>query len=693
MKIISEYSSWYLLLCILFSLVFTILLYYNNKKYAHLSKYILWSLFTIRFLVLFVLSTLLLKPLIQYIKSYELKPKILVLHDNSESILLGKDSIKFSEDYLTELNTWRKSLSEWNDVIFLPFSKNIDSTDSIDFTGKQTNISAAIKHLNQNYAFDNVGAVILFSDGLYNSGANPIYDPFSLKAPLYTVALGDTVRKKDAYIQKLQHNKITFLNNSFPLEVYVGADLLKGKELEISLFQNGEKIESQKIIVNSDLFFNTQHFLIEAKKPGLQQYSIQITQFDHEITLKNNQQDFFIEVLDSRQKILVLASAPHPDISAIKHVLEKSKTYEVDIALSENFNKNIQQYGLIIWHQPMFKEPEDLLLKIKNSNIPVFYILGLNTNIQTWNKKLDYIKILNNKNQVNEVECNINEEFSYVTFSDAVRTKIKKFPPLKLSFGEYSALESDKIILHQKIASIQTKQPLLFFSQQEKSKHLVLLGEGLWRWKTYDYMQNGSFDVFEEFFSKLFQFLMVKENKNKFRVYPFKNQFFEDETILFEAQFYDDAYQLINSPDISLNVTNELGIAYPYQFQKNNSAYDVNIGFLPVGNYTYKASTSHNGKIFEQKGIFSVVPIQLEATQTVANHTLLFQMAQANNGKMYYPQDLQKLLNDLKNREDIQIEVKNEKTYIDVIEFKWLFYALVFLLSIEWFIKKYVGGY
>ena len=61
-----------------------------------------------------------------------------------------------------------------------------------------------------------------------------------------------------------------------------------------------------------------------------------------EVTYSNNVQDIFIEVMDGREKILILAAAPHPDIAAIKQLIIQN--YDT---LIQNLQQNITKLDLV----------------------------------------------------------------------------------------------------------------------------------------------------------------------------------------------------------------------------------------------------------------------------------------------------------------------------------------------------------
>ena len=50
----------------------------------------------------------------------------------------------------------------------------------------------------------------------------------------------------------------------------------------------------------------------------MQHFKIKIRPFEGEANLKNNEYEFVIQILENKQKILMLSDGPHPDLGAIR---------------------------------------------------------------------------------------------------------------------------------------------------------------------------------------------------------------------------------------------------------------------------------------------------------------------------------------------------------------------------------------
>jgi hypothetical protein len=188
------------------------------------------------------------------------------------------------------------------------------------------------------------------------------------------------------------------------------------------------------------------------------------------------------------------------------------------------------------------------------------------------------------------------------------------------------------------------------------------------------------------------QYLSVKEDKSYFRVSG-KTIFNENEPIILDAELYNQSYELVNTPDVDLTISNAEGKAFSYRFSKTSNAYRLNAGQLPPGEYKYTARVKLGDKAYSKAGSFSIAAIKVELTNTVADHRLLYTLAQKKGGKMYYPKQLDNLLADLEKREDIKPVSYTQKRLDDLINLRWIFFILLGLLATEWFIRKRNGAY
>jgi len=690
MNLITEYPLWLGLFCIIAGLAYSFILYRKGKSLSELSVWMIRLMATFRFVVISLLAFFLLSPLLKTINRTVEKPVIIVAQDNSESIIVGKDAAFYQKEYKKNLQKVIDELGDKYEVRTYSFADKINelkSTDSLKFNEKQTDISSLFDEIETRYSNRNVGAVILATDGLYNKGANPVYSSDKIKIPFYTVALGDTTVKKDIILAKVNANRLAYLGNQFPMEIVVNAKQFKGKTTTLAVNKGSSILFTQTINFSSDAFITTIPVLLDAKEIGLQRYRIKLSSMPEEMSLSNNERDVFIDVLDARQKILILADAPHPDIAALKESIEANQNYEVESYTIDNFDKPLKKYNLVILYQiPNVRNPSTKIMnEITAGNIPVWAFSGAGSILKS------NLTATNSNQKSNECESVLDQNFPLFTLSDELRKAVKTFPAVTCPFGTYGTETGSNVLIYQRIGIVDTKTPFMFFNSIGDNKIAIVEGEGIWRWRLQDFATHGNHNVFDELVSKTVQFLSVKVDKSFFKVIG-KNNFLENEAIEMEAEVYNESYELINEPEVNITITNSENKNFPYTLSKKANAYRLNAGMMPVGEYKYEAKVKVGEKMYTQKGSFSVSALQVELINTVADHQMLFSLAKKHNGEMVYPNQLKKLVIDLNKRDDIKSVSYTEKKLTDLINLKWIFFLLLTLLSIEWFMRKRNGS-
>ncbi|HMT29755.1 MAG TPA: hypothetical protein PKD91_10780, partial [Bacteroidia bacterium] len=562
------------------------------------------------------------------------------------------------------------------------------------FTAKETGLSSPVSEMRARYSGRNLGAVILASDGLYNKGSNPLYSYSDLKVPVFTIGLGDSAVRKDLLISRINHNKTAFLGNTFPVEVTIDARQCQGNEVIFTVSKNKKELFRKAIQINTGRFNTVVPVFLEANEKGDNHYIASVSRVGEEINYSNNSRDFFIDVSDNRQKILMVANSPHPDLSCIKNILETNPNYELKSVMFDDFDGNLSEVNLVILHQlpSTNQQAAGLLEKLQKQNIPILYILGSQTSVTAFNGLDAGIKISDHRGNLNEVQAEADKDFSLFTMDEENLRKISEFPPLISPFGNYELKGKVYSLLTQKVGSVKTGMPLLAFSVNGDLKSAVLAGEGIWKWKLREFAENGNQDAVSAIVLKTIQYLATREKLTPFRLF-FKNTYFENEPVLMDAEFYNESGELVNLSDARITISDENGNNFQFTFSKTDKAYSLNAGYLPVGTYKFTASTISNNKTYSESGNFTISALQAELSETIANHQLLNAISDRTGGKFYLPLNMGDLAKEIQGRKDITSVSYTQKRLDDVINLKWIFTLIIVLLSAEWFMRKRSGSY
>ena len=243
-------------------------------------------------------------------------------------------------------------------------------------------------------------------------------------------------------------------------------------------------------------------------------------------------------------------------------------------------------------------------------------------------------------------------------------------------------------MLNQKIGAFESNNPVIMIQELDSRKVSFVSADGWWKWKLYDYSFNKTNLAFDELFSKLSQYLILQEDKSLFRL-EYEKQYEENNEVVFRAGLYNESYELVNNKEVDLQLIDQKGRAYNFQFSKESNELVANLGILEVG--TYKFTAKVKGANLVKTGVFDVKKIQLEQLGLSANHQVLKKIAALSEGKVFYLNDIQNLIETIKNSEKNKKMLHSKEKLEGLINISWILLALLILISVEWFIRKYNG--
>lgn len=683
---------WMYLVAAGMGIAFALLLYFKNKK-QHYGKPLTVVLFVLRALIGGVVTMLLFNPYIRQKVSKVEQPIVVLAHDNSASIVLSKDSMYYKESYPTQIAAFEESLKKNFQVDEYLFGQEVRDESELDFTDQLTDISALLQSVERNYYKRNVGAVLLFSDGVYNRGFEPSLLTEKFAFPIHTVVLGDTMSYPDLFVKDVHCNRKVSLGSTFPIRVVVGAIDCSGKKAELTLSEDGRVMSHQYIEVSSNRFSKEVDFMLDADRKGLRQIEIEVKGLENESQRLNNVKRIFVDVQEQQYKVLCLADAPHPDLGALKSVLNDD--CEMDFVFGRDALPDLSSYQLLVMHQTPSRRTDvgALIAQLeKNKRLPVLFVVGNATDAEALDKMQQAIDIHRGvTNTMLDVKASYNTSFGTFTVSDKLREQVGKYPPLALPHLEVNQLLAHDDLLMQDVLGIKSGLPLLTFVKGDR-KMAFLFGTNVWRWRLYNYYQDHNSMVFDELFSKTLKYLLLSADDGS-AVFA-KEEYYSNEPVVINAELRNPSNELVTEPDLNIQIINKkTGETYYYVFSKRDHDYELNAGVLPEGIYTYKATAEMGEKKIGMNGSFSVVSLGIEAQQLTADIDRMRSIAAVTNGKCYTVDQLPKLLEDLKADTRITSVEHHETRFEDLIHSKWLLFVLIGLAAVEWILRKMFGTY
>ena len=649
--------------------------YYRVKKLTKVS----FLLVIIRSLVFFLLMLVLLNPSITKESIINQKAKLSVLVDNSSSItFFKKDSLVHA--ILQNFKTHKK-LNKRFDINYYSFGNLFQQSDSFSFDENQTDISMPLERISK-IQKNASNAIVLLSDGNQTIGND--YQYTSIKDPVFPVVIGDTTKFQDVKIAQINVNRYSFINNQFPVESILQYEGTQTIKLRYSLENNGKIIFSERINFSEK---NNSHILktfIKASKEGTNFFTSKIEYLENEKNVVNNSKNFSVEVIDKQSEILIVSSFYHPDLGALKKAIESDKQRKVTIRIVDNKNIQLNNYQLVVLYQPNNKF--NIIIDQLNSNKSSFMLIT--------GSKTDWLFLNNKSLGINKKNINQLENYSarfyngFLNFSQK-NIGFENFPPLIDYYGETTVSIPHQTLLYQSINGFSSQNPLLATANHNNQKKVFLFGEGIWKWRSSSFLKNDSFQYFDEFIGNLVQYASNKKIRNRLDL-DITSFYNANSSIQIGAFYVDENYQFDDRATILFTIKNKNSKKkQTFPFSLSGSSYQLELTSLEAGEYEYTIEV--DGRNISKKGTFKVNEFLVEEQFTNANSYKLELLAQKTAGKLYFEDKYRLVIDDLTNDTRFSTIQKSKKTIDKLVNWQWLMLLIIGLLSLEWFIRKYIG--
>jgi len=704
------YSPWLIVICLSASAALSWWLY--SKDPGAIPKAVRWLLLGFRFVVFSICSILLLEPLINWFEKVSYPPIVVILQDDSESIAIQRDSNFVRNELPGELkNLLQRFDGTGIEPRYYTFSDQLTGNtdpDSLKFSRSGTNISSALAEVRKLYQNQNLGAIILLTDGISTSGSNPGYSLDEFTQPIYTVLLGDTAEQKDLRIAEVLVNEISYLGNETPVKVKISASGIEDTDVSVSLTRGDKVLGSQQVRIGTSNPSVEADFMLKPDTTGVLQYVVHLSEIPGELTMRNNHKAIFIHVLETKIRIGIFGGSPHPDIGAILKALKRDNRYDLVELIHKDRQSFYQQAAglrledldlLILHNFPISSADAPWVEKIVNAinqeKIPVMFFAGLFTDLQTAKPLLEYLAISPSaiSSGFEEVQPNFGAAYmdhSTFTFDRDWINMMNSSPPLLRNRSDWKAQGDALVCATTTIRNVKLDYPFYALRQNLGRKSVVVTGEGIWRIRAHCHSELHGFDAFDIWIGNNVQWLVVQDDKRKFRVNPSKPLFSGNELITFKGQVYDESYHPVRGAEIKLKIRDENSRENVFYMNESGEGhYFLEFSNLAEGTYSYSAAGNKGEvELGKDNGQFSVGKSSIEHFNLRADDGLLRQIALRTGGRYYQATELQKLGDEIAELESMKPVVEFRRTRKGFQEFIPLFFLIFAILAVEWTVRK-----
>ncbi len=651
--------------------------YHYLYKAKSKSKTILFLAF-LRFCSVFILLLLLWNPLVTATKYEEYKTPLPIIFDNSSSISELKAGEQ-AQDLYNQLQA-SKELSSKYAIQYLGVDAECAPLSGLNFTGKQSRLDQAGKQLTLLYRNQSYPSIFI-TDGNQTAGNDFVYsfDPIN---PIYPVVLGDTISYFDIKIDQVQANKYAFYQNKFPVEVQLSYNGTQSCTTQLKLMQANKIIHTETVTLQPNQAAQLVSFLVPANALGAQLYQVVVQSAKPEKNSVNNSKKIIVDVLDQRRTIAIVSTSNHPDIAALKRAIEHNGQSKVELVKPADV-KSIADYAVVVLYQPTTRFTA-LFADIKRSKTPYMVVTGMQTDFAFLNQQQSDLTC-KMSTQAEEFLPKYTDQFTLFAADDL---GFDQFPPLQNPFGTTSVAASTMVLLGAKIQGVDTQQPLLCFGGGVV-RSAYLLGENSWKWRMQYHVKNQSYDKYDVFVDKIIQYL-ASTGSRKSLVVSHERFYNAGEELGITAQYFTKNFEFDENAKLQLQCNNtKTKTTQTLEMLKQASYFKANLEGLAAGNYSFSIKETRSNTTYN--GSFEVLDFQIEKQFVNPNRNQLLQLAVQTKGQLYYPAQLNQLIDKLlkdPNYQKIQKEI-TQKT--PVLDWVYLLIFLVFTFALEWFVRKYNG--
>jgi hypothetical protein len=519
------------------------------------------------------------------------------------------------------------------------------------------------------------------SDGNQTAGNDFVYS-FEPNNPVYPVIVGDTLPYFDLKVDQVNVNKYAFFKNKFPVEVLMSYSGSKACSAQLKLTLGKQVVHSESIAFQANQQSKWVTFLLPASALGTQLYQATVLSSTVEKNKTNNTKKFPVEVLDQRRNVTLVSAINHPDISALKRAIEHNGQSKVTL-IKPNEYKSDDKANVLILYQPTARFAT-VFEAARKSKTPYWIITGMQTDFGFLNQQQTDVNCKMSSQAENYLP-QFNSQFSLFAADDL---GFDQFPPVQHPFGNITAARTTSAVLTVKIQGVDTQQPLLCFANGAQ-RAVYLFGENAWKWRLHYHVRNQSFDKYDVFVDKIIQYLATNDTK-KSLVVSHESYYNEGDELSISAQYFDKNYAFDEKAQLQLLLRNKQTKATKsLEMIKQSNYFKGNLDGLGAGKYSFTVKELQSNSTYT--GSFEVLDYEIEKQFINPNRTQMEQLALQTNANVYYPSQIDQLIDRL--IQDTQYKTIQKETIQKTPLLDWV-YLLLFMIgafAAEWFIRKYNG--
>jgi len=283
----------------------------------------------LRLAALAVLVWILVEPVWVREEKRERQREVVVVLDDSASMHLKDDGetasrLEIGEGGLEKSGILQK-LGESMKVRTVRAARSVRDTGEGESEGwgDATDLAAALGTVLEQVPPDDLGGVIMVSDGRHNrpGRVEDVARRFGiLDAPVGVIATGSAEPPRDASVLDVKAPEAIHLGDRMRVTAMLKFDGYKGREAKVRLMRGEERIEEREIRIPQDHHREEVRFTTVPEDGGVGGFRIEIEGLDGERFADNNAWAFETSITDARTNVLIVESTPRWEFRYLRNL-------------------------------------------------------------------------------------------------------------------------------------------------------------------------------------------------------------------------------------------------------------------------------------------------------------------------------------------------------------------------------------
>ena len=650
------------------------------------------------------------------------RPTIVLLVDRSESMGISDPTGNRWETAIRLLRGETvRELAHRAKLIPVAFADRTESLtlshlDTLTVGGRGTDISGALAYVESELSAEHLHAAVLLSDGGHNLGRDP--GEWTPEVPVYPVGIGSEEGQRDLRVARVSCPEVGYSGEELPVEATIEGWDYEGTSAVMILSEGDRELDRTVVRIGASGTQRSVTFRVSPEEPGRHTYTLRMPPIEGEASAENNAGMAAVEVLKSRQRILVIAGGPSADLAFLRRSLAQDERFEVVVRAARreggfyggglpSSEAEWRAYDLVVLvdlsRTKIAGVAERALSEFVRAGGGLLVTGGRNALGAEWRGSplADVLPVALERRGDSFREDTFTpqltapgrEHFVARLSIDPWRNEElwAELPPLLGWNGNLGAKPGATPLLeHPSIGLNGRHLPLMVVGRYGEGRTMLVGFSSFWRMDLMMWGIGRTNEASDRLWNNAVRWLTTRADAGRVRIATDQKIYRGGERILVEGWVYDEVMRPSGNAEVTVRIKEEgADIGRMVRLDEvEPGRYRAELAGPDPGAYRFEGiARIGDREVGRAEGPFEVSGYSLEFENTRMDRALLTGLAHRTGGRFYAPEQVSELLEDL----DLKMREVEELREIRVWNRPWVLAAIAMLLAAEWTMRRRRG--